>query len=157
MNSIFKHSKLDEMQEIKQLKIEHYAFWALFVGLTAAVFVQAGQQAPFAQYAWELILLGAVSVGSLIANLWCGLWDRTARPTAGTNALAALVAAGIAGGMNFHYLPGAALTAATTWALTFALLQAATAIYKKRRSTLDAAAEDNDDCENENHKEDPHE
>ena len=81
----------------------------------------------------------------------------SARPTAGTNALAALVAAGIAGGMNFHYLPGAAMTAATTWALTFALLQAATAIYKKRRSTLDAAAEDNDDCENENHKEDTHE
>ena len=91
MNSIFKHSKLDEMQEIKQLKIEHYAFWALFIGLTAAVFVQVGQQAPFAQYAWELALLGAVSVGSLIANLWCGLWDRTARPTTGTNALAALV------------------------------------------------------------------
>lgn len=156
MNSIFKHSKLDEMQEIKQLKIEHYAFWALFIGLTAAVFVQVGQQAPFAQYAWELALLGAVSVGSLIANLWCGLWDRTARPTTGTNALAALVAAGIAGGMNWYYLPGAAMTAATTWALTFALLQAATAIYNKRRRTLDAAAEDNDDCENENHKENTH-
>lgn len=46
MNSIFKKSKLDEMQEIKMLKIEHYSFWALYGGLAAALVIQVARGRP---------------------------------------------------------------------------------------------------------------
>lgn len=61
MNSIFKRSKLDEMQEIKQLKIEHYGYWVLYGGLVVSIVVQAAQDAPLAQYLPEGILLVGTS------------------------------------------------------------------------------------------------
>lgn len=73
MNSIFKNSKLDEMQEIKLLKIEHYGFWAMFGGLLAAAAIQSALGADIQQYAGELIVLGIVSVGTLAASLWVGI------------------------------------------------------------------------------------
>ena len=147
MNSIFKRSKLDEMQEIKQLKIEHYGYWVLYGGLVVSIVVQAAQDAPLAQYLPEGILLVGTSAVMLAANLWSGLWDRTFQPSAGTNAMTALIAAAIAGAMNYDYLPGAVITAAFTWALAFAALQVASAVYKKRRKTLDDISEESEEDE----------
>ena len=70
MNSIFKRSKLDEMQEIKQLKIEHYGYWVLYGGLVVSIVVQAAQDAPLAQYLPEGIRADALvdeKVGPLVA------------------------------------------------------------------------------------------
>ena len=142
MNSIFKKSKLDEMQEIKMLKIEHYSFWALYGGLAAALVIQVAQGAPGAQFAGEGIVLLLVSAGSMIASLWSGLWDRKFQPSAGTNALVALAGAVIAGAVNFHYLPGAVMTAGCTWLLTFGILQACSALYRQRRRNLDSQTEE---------------
>lgn len=137
MNSIFKNSKLDEMQEIKLLKIEHYGFWAMFGGLLAAAAIQSAMGAEMPQFAGELIVLGIVSVGSLAASLWVGIWDRHSGPAAGTSALAALAAAIIAGAMNGSYLPGALMVAGCTWVLTFSVLQICAAIYKNRNRSMD--------------------
>ena len=147
MNSIFKRSKLDEMQEIKQLKIEHYGYWVLYGGLVVSIVVQAAQNVPLAQYLPEGILLVGTSAVMLAAILWSGLWDRTFQPSAGTNAMTALIAAAIAGAMNYDYLPGAVITAAFTWVLAFAALQAASAVYKKRRKTLDDISEESEEDE----------
>lgn len=51
MNTIFKSSKLDEMQEIQMLKIEHYGLWLAFWGLLVITIVQASMKVPFQQYA----------------------------------------------------------------------------------------------------------
>lgn len=151
MNSIFKKSKLDEMQEIKLLKIEHYGFWAMYGGLLVTVVIQAAQGAELQQYAGELVVLLVVLVGVLIASLWAGIWDRRSKPTAGGSALAALVAAILAGAMNYRYLPGALMVAGFTWVLTFSLLQACAAIYKKRNSSLnDQMDQDIQDTEENN-------
>lgn len=137
MNSIFKNSKLDEMQEIKLLKIEHYGFWAMFGGLLAAAAIQNALGADIQQYAGELIVLGIVSVGTLAASLWVGIWDRHSGPTAGSSALAALAAAIIAGAMNSSYLPGALMVAGFTWVLTFFVLQLCATIYRNRNRSMD--------------------
>ena len=61
--------------------------------------------------------------------------------------MTALIAAAIAGTMNYDYLPGAVITAAFTWVLAFAALQAASAVYKKRRKTLDDISEESEEDE----------
>ena len=130
------------MQEIKMLKIEHYSFWALYGGLAAALVIQVAQGTPVAQFAGEGIVLLLVSAGSMIASLWSGLWDRKFQPSAGTNALVALAGAVVAGAVNFHYLPGAVMTAGCTWLLTFGILQACSALYRRRRRNLDSQTEE---------------
>lgn len=145
MNTIFKSSKLDEMQEIQMLKIEHYGLWLAFWGLLVITIVQASMKVPFQQYAAEGFLLCVLAVFELAASLKYGLWDRTGKPSLWLNLLAAFAAAAITGGSTFAgrgYWPGALLSGAFSFLLTFGILQLLASFYRKRRAKLDHVEED---------------
>lgn len=145
MNTIFKSSKLDEMQEIQMLKIEHYGLWIAFWGLFAITAIQKMMGAPFEQYAAEGFLLCALAAFELVANLRYGLWDRTGKPSPGLNLLAALAAGAITGGSTFAgqgYWPGALLSGGFAFLLTFGVLQLWASLYRRRRAKLDRAEEE---------------
>lgn len=153
MNTIFKSSKLDEMQEIQMLKIEHYGLWLAFWGMLVITIVQASMGAPFQQYAAEGFLLCGLAVFELVADLRYGLWDRTGKPSLGLNLLAALAAAAITGGSTFvgqGYLPGSLLSGGCSFLLTFGLLQLWASLYRKRRAKLDHVEEDSTPNEEDN-------
>lgn len=145
MNTIFKSSKLDEMQEIQMLKVEHYGLWIAFWGLLAITLIQRIMGAPFQQYAAEGFLLCGLAVFELVADLRYGLWDRTGKPSLGINLLAALAAAAITGISTFArqgYWPGALLSGAFAFLLTFGLLQLWASLYRQRRQQLDHIPEE---------------
>lgn len=145
MNTIFKSSKLDEMQEIQMLKVEHYGLWIAFWGLLAITLIQRIMGAPFQQYAAEGFLLCGLAVFELVADLRYGLWDRTGKPSLGLNLLAALAAAAITGVSTFArqgYWPGALLSGAFAFLLTFGLLQLWASLYRQRRQQLDHIPEE---------------
>lgn len=145
MNTIFKSSKLDEMQEIQMLKIEHYGLWLAFWGLLVITIVQASMKAPFQQYAAEGFLLCVLAVFELAASLKYGLWDRTGKPSLWLNLLAAFAAAAITGGSTFaeqRYWPGALFSGVFSFLLTFGILQFFASLYRKRRAKLDHVEED---------------
>lgn len=145
MNTIFKSSKLDEMQEIQMLKIEHYGLWLAFWGLLVITVVQAAMRVPFQQYAAEGFLLCGLAVFELVASLRYGLWDRTGKPSLGINLLAAFAAAAITGGSTFAGRgdwPGALFSGGFSFLLTFGVLQLWAALYRRRRATLDHVEEE---------------
>ena len=145
MNTIFKSSKLDEMQEIQMLKIEHYGLWLAFWGLLVITIVQASMKMPFQQYAAEGGLLCVLAVFELVASLKYGLWDRTGKPSLWLNLLAAFAAAAITGGSTFAsqgYWPGALFSGGFSFLITFGLLQFLSSLYCKRRARLDHAEEE---------------
>lgn len=145
MNTIFKSSKLDEMQEIQMLKIEHYGLWLAFWGLLVITIVQASMKVPFQQYAAEGFLLCVLAVFELAASLKYGLWDRTGKPSLWLNLLAAFAAAAITGGSTFAgrgYWPGALFSGVFSFLLTFSILQLLASFYRKRRAKLDHVEED---------------
>lgn len=146
MNPIFKSSKLDEMQEIQMLKIEHYGLWLAFWGLLVITIVQASMGVPFRQYAAEGVLLCVMAVFELVANLKYGLWDRTGKPSLVLNLFAALAAAAITAGSTFadrQYWPGALTSGGFAFLLTFGILQIWASLYRKRRQQLDHIPEEN--------------
>lgn len=145
MNTIFKSSKLDEMQEIQMLKIEHYGLWLAFWGLLVITVVQAAMRVPFQQYAVEGFLLCILAAFELVASLKYGLWDRTGKPSLGLNLLAAFAAAAITGVSTFagqRYWPGSLLSGVFSFLLTFGVLQFLATLYRKRRAKLDLVEEE---------------
>lgn len=145
MNTIFKSSKLDEMQEIQMLKIEHYGLWLAFWGLLVITIVQASMQVPFQQYAAEGFLLCVLAVFELVGSLKYGLWDRTGKPSLWLNLLAAFAAAAITGGSTFAgrgYWPGALFSGVFSFLITFGVLQFLSSLYRRRRAKLDHAEEE---------------
>ncbi len=148
MNTIFKSSKLDEMQEIQMLKVEHYGLWIAFWGLGISTVVQSAMGAPLKQYAGEGVLLCLIGAFELIANMKAGLWDRSGKPSLKNNLLAAAAAGVFTCVMVFvsnRYLPGALFSGVFNSILTFSVLQIWAVIYCGRRKHLDSMAEEEED------------
>lgn len=161
---IRKKNNLDEMQEQKLLKIEHYGFWFVYWGLLAAILLQVTLAADvknlFHNIAGEWLVFMFVSIYMLIACLVNGIWDRRLKPNVKTNIILSLLSSTFCGVIFFassYYkygkLAGAAATGIVTFAQIFVLsigaLTFCVFIYKKRVRKLETESEsvsvDNED------------
>nr|WP_314459120.1 DUF6773 family protein [uncultured Clostridium sp.] len=161
---IRKKNNLDEMQEQKLLKIEHYGFWFVYWGLLAAILLQVTLSSDvknlFRTIAGEWLVFMLVSIYMLIACLINGIWDRRLKPNFKTNIIISLLSSTLCGAIFFVFsyykygkLAGAAATGIFMFAQIFVLsigaLTFCVFIYKKRVRKLEtegeAASVDNDD------------
>lgn len=148
-------SNLDEMQEQKLSKIERDGAWFLFWALLAAIIIQMilGGKDVWRTIAAEWIIFMCFCVYIVIACIKNGIWDRKLKPTRKTNILVSLIAGVVCGliffvssYLNYDDLLSAVITGiflfAGVFALSLAALAVCTALYKKRLSRLESAADD---------------
>lgn len=151
-------SKLDEMQEQKLLKIEHYGVWIAFWGLLLMIVIQTivGGGNALLYMAGEFIIFMALSIYLLAACLKNGIWDRRLAPNLRTNMIISLVTGFGCGFIifavsyfNYHHLmvsvASGFFTMLFTLFLTLVALSVAAAVYKKRVTTLENSANEKDD------------
>ncbi len=146
-------SNLDEMQEMKLLKIEHNGCWLAFWGLVAAIVIQTVMDSgDFRSIAGECFVLIPLSLYISIACIRNGIWDRKLKPNASTNLLVSAVAGGVVGLMwfvtsyrNYHKLAGSVATFVFMFIFVFipcfAILTVTTGFYKKRKNQMEKQAE----------------
>ena len=82
-----KRSNLDEMQELKLLKIEHNGCWLAFWGLLAALLVQMVLGAEGRQLVGEWLVFMALAAYLSAACMRAGIWDRRLKMNWKTNLL----------------------------------------------------------------------
>lgn len=151
-----KQSNLDEMQELKLLKIEHIGCWLAFWGLFAAILVQTVLDFGGRSILGEQILLIVLSLYLVIACVKNGIWDRKLKPTFKTNLLLSLGSGcgmGIFWGVVSYYRYHALVGSIATFVfilffigiLVFLCLSAASSLCKKRQKKLDDAGEEDQD------------
>lgn len=142
-------NNLDEMQELKLMKIEHYGFWTALWGLVAVIVIQSffnGQNIQ--NVAGELCILFIISIYSVIACVKNGIWSRNLKANFKTNLLISLAAGGVVGIFRFiksYYtynnlvdslIIGIGIFVFTTVLCIIALTVTANA-YKKRKNKLE--------------------
>lgn len=154
-------NKLDEMQEQKLLKIEHYGVWIAFWGLLLMIIIQtiAGGGNALLYIAGEFIIFMALAIYMLAAALKNGIWDRRLAPNLKTNTIISLIASFVCGFIifavsyfNYHnFMVSVAsgfCTMLFTLFLTLVALSVAAAVYKKRVAKLESAVSDQDEASN---------
>lgn len=154
MRKLFKND-LDEMQEQTLLKIESRGFWLAFYGLTIAILIQVFIGNAPTLIAGESVLLLILSGYVCGACLRNGIWSRGLKANPQTNAIVSAVAGLIVGifwavrsYLNYQNPIGSAAVfvfcAGMTFAAAFAILSFASAVYKKKKQTLESEDEDSD-------------
>ena len=148
-----KKSNLDEMQELKLLKIEHNAYWFCFVGLLVAIAVQTILSDDGKLVAGEWIVFMLANFYVLLSCVRAGIWDRRLKADAKTNLIISLLAGGVLAAVLFFTLLrrgaspriallGAAFALVFTAVLCFLALQLSARSVKKRQAELDAEPEE---------------
>ena len=141
---------LDERELQDMYRIEHRGLWAMYALLYAAVIVQLLLGADLLQMGGELLVIGVVSVGLIIAYARQGLWDDTARPSNLGNAVCSALSAVCVGAvvLGRRGKPVAALGAgAAMFALCFLLLTVLMRCVRRRQEAQSRALEDESDDE----------
>ena len=141
-------SVLDERELQEMYRIEHRGLWAMYTLLCATVVVQLLFGADLAQMGGELFVIGAVSVGLIIAYARRGIWDTDARPSTRGNAVySALSAAGVGViVLGRRANPWIALAAgAAMFALCFVLLTLLMRYVQRRQEAQSRALEDDEE------------
>lgn len=146
-------SNLDEMQEMKLLKIEHTGCWLAFWGLFVAVMVQnAFGNGGFQNVIGESSVFLVVSIYLLVASIKNGIWDRKLKADFKTNLLISMGTGGAVGVFwfavsyyRYNDLVGSIVTLVCmmffTAVLVMLLLTVTAGIYRKRKHQLDARAD----------------
>lgn len=155
----FRKNNLDEMQELKLLKIESHGFWLGFIGLFLVIAVQAflyGPEHTENALAGEFIIflcMGLYLMGGCLKN---GIWDRHLKATPAVNIgfslLAAVITAlfnGIVSYRNYQDLPGALIVFAITFLLVGVTVSVAlcvcSALYHRKKKLLENEACDEEE------------
>lgn len=147
-------NNLDEMQEQKLLKIEHYGFWLAYFGLLAAILIQnflIEDNSP-RNIAGEMVVFICLSVYVLISCIINGIWDRKLKPNLKTNVIISLISSVISGVFYFlltYYkyakLAGSIATGIMIFfeifVLTLGILSLFAFFYKKRVQKLESEDE----------------
>lgn len=149
-------SNLDEMQELKLLKIESRGFWigffTLFVAIMAQIFL-FGQE--FADHTLgELIVLLCMALYLIGGCLRNGIWDRHLQSTPAVNIGLSLLAGAVTGLFNaivsyrnYQSAAGAVAVFFVFFLLISVVLSVTmcfcSALYHKRRKQLEAEESDN--------------
>lgn len=151
-----KKNNLDEMQEQKLLKIEHYGFWIVYWGLLAAILLQVtlstDSENLFRNIAGEWVVFMLASIYLPIACMINGIWDRRLKPNFKTNVILSLISGVLCGILfsatsyyKYGKLAGAVATGgfifAQVFILTLGVLMLSVFIYKKRVQKLEAESE----------------
>lgn len=152
----YKKSNLDEMQELKLLKIESRGFWlgywALFLSLAVQAFLYGPGNAG-KTLVGEFIVFLCMSLYLVGACLRSGIWDRHLQATPAVNIGGSLFAAAVTGIFNavvsyrnYQSLSGAIATFVVTFLMIAIILSvtmcACTALYHRRRKQLEQEDED---------------
>lgn len=150
-------NRLDEMQEQKLLRIEHFGVWFAFWGLFAAIIIQLiiGEAGALRDIAGEFIVFMLLAFYLLVACIKNGIWDRKLVPSLKTHLLISL-GGGLATGIinfaasyhNYGKLYGAIAAGIFTMTFTFILtllaLSFAAMLYRKRAAALERRGDEND-------------
>lgn len=146
-------NNLDECQELKLLKIEHYGCWFAFWGLIVAIFIQmVFGNMEFENIIGEFIVLMSLSAYIVVACLKEGIWDRKLKPNFKTNLFVSTIGAFVSGIVwfivfyrDFQNLKVSIGTTILVFVLTevvcLLLLTIASKVYKKRVHQLEDANE----------------
>ena len=151
-------NKLDEMQEQKLLKIEHYGVWIAFWGLLLMIIIQtiAGGGNALQYIAGEFIVMIVLAIYLLSACLKNGIWDRRLAPNLKTNFIISLSTGFICGIIiftvsyfNYHHFMGSVasgfFTMLFTLFLTMLALSVTAAVYKQRVKKLENTIDEKDE------------
>lgn len=151
-----KKNNLDEMQELQLLKIESRGFWIGFIGLAAAIAVQAflyGVNSAGDMFLGEFIVflcMGLYLIGNCLRN---GIWDRHLKATPAVNIGLSLLAAAVTALFNailsyrnFQNV-SAAFSVFITRFLMISIVLSVTltlcsALYRRRRKHLEEESDD---------------
>ncbi len=146
-------NNLDEMQEMKLLKIEHTCCWIAVWGLAVAILIQNLLEGnSFRSIAGECIILTVLSVYLLVGCIKNGIWDRKLKANTNTNLLVSLLAGAVMGAVWFavtYYRYGSLTGSFATFLFmllfvsipAMLLLTFFSAIYKARKRQLDRKAD----------------
>lgn len=152
-----KNNQLDEMQELKLLKIERNGLWVVFYGLLIAIFLQIilgmGRIDMLRNIAGELVVFLCLCIYLVARCIKNGIWDRRLKPNFKTNLIVSLIGSLFSGTVIFignwfiyHKLWTAFLSGFGTFLCTFILSFAAVSITaricKKRAATLEEDSEE---------------
>lgn len=150
-------SNLDELQELKLLKIEHNGCWLAFWGLLAVMIIQivAGNDSR-QNLAGEWIIFMCLAAYLTIGCIRNGIWDRKLKPNFKNNIIASIIAALVMGIIwffvsyrNYHKLVGSIATGIFMFfsigILCFLALTFCSMLYKKRLQKLEDTDEDSSD------------
>ncbi len=148
-------NRLDEMQDLKLLKLEEYGFWIMFWALLASIVVQLFTGAGIKEIIGEVVVLLIGGIYLSITTLGNGLWTRTSTPTRKGNAITSIIPAAILGVINVIRLiqkNGITINALlivtaimiAAYAACFGILELFRASYDKRRSELDDIDEESE-------------
>ncbi|MFG6334437.1 MAG: MFS transporter [Lachnospiraceae bacterium] len=147
----FKKSNLDEMQELKLLKLESKGFWIGFLGLFVAIAAQTFLYGPENMrhiLAGEFIVLMCMGVYLIGGCVYNGIWDKHLPATPAVNIGLSILAAAITALFNavLSYRNYAdASTAIIVFVVSFFLLSVgisviiciASALYHRRKNRLE--------------------
>ena len=111
-------SNLDELQELKLLKIEHNGCWLAFWGLLAVILTQIAIGNDSKQdLSGEWIVFMCLALYLTVGCIRNGIWDRKLKPNFKNNIMASSIAAVVMGILwfiisyrNYHKLAGSIAT-----------------------------------------------
>lgn len=148
-----KNSKLDEMQEMKLLEIEHRCCWMAIWGLVAVILFQGflSKNGAFNTLG-ESVVLAVICIYQTIACIKNGIWDRKFQPKFSTNLGISLAAGVVMGGgwfavsyYRYHALAGSIATFVvmmlSVTIFSQILLTLCSTAYHRRKAKLDAKAD----------------
>ncbi len=147
----FRKNNLDEMQELKLLKIESRGFWIGFFALFLAIAVQAffyDRETAAGALTGEFIVLLCMSLYIIAGCLRNGIWDRHLPATPGVNIGVSLLAAALTALFNaiicyrnYQSLPAALAVFAVYFILVgivlFVALLVCSSLYQRKRKQLE--------------------
>lgn len=97
-------SNLDELQELKLLKIEHNGCWLAFWGLLAVILTQIAIGNDSRQdLAGEWIVFMCLALYLTVGCIRNGIWDRKLKPNFKNNIMASSIAAVVMGILWFYH------------------------------------------------------
>lgn len=140
-------SNLDELQELKLLKIEHNGCWLAFWGLLAVILTQIAIGNDSKQdLSGEWIVFMCLALYLTVGCIRNGIWDRKLKPNFKNNIMASSIAAVVISYRNYHKLVGSIATGVIMFfsieILCFLALTLTSKIYKKRLKKLEDDSED---------------
>lgn len=153
-----KSNQLDEMQELKLLKIEGNGLWLVFYGLLIVIFLQIilgmGRIDMLRNIAGELVVFLCLCIYLVARCIRNGIWDRRLKPNLKTNLIVSLIGSLFSGTVIFignwfvvynklwtAFLSGFG-TFLCTFVLSFAAVSITARICKKRAATLEEDSEE---------------
>ena len=152
----FKKSSLDEMQELRLLKIESRGFWIGFIGLFLAIVVQIviyGTESIREVYVGEFIVFLCMGIYLIVECLRNGIWDRHLPATPAVNIGLSLLAAAVTGLFNaivsyhnYHDTTAAFVIFIVYFLMLsvviYVTLTVCSALYRRRRKYLEEEREE---------------